>query len=298
MMPGEVASHRVLYDRGHRFLVAEGHPDPDGLCAVRPERLVAVQEAIVAELKDLGVAVPTAPGRFARAGSPGFAGIRRLDLAVDAERSRPVGRAILNGVAAVEAPGQLRSNVFRARSGRNIETVTWQGTAGKVARVYDKGVESGTHHAGERVRLEDQRRFPIGTRPLLEEMTAAHAAMLYRRRFAPLRAATKGIIVTSEAGLADRIKDAVECGDLTPAEAAKLSGLAFLQQHGVEVGSRTTRWRHRRQLQQFGVVLGDGVLEDVEIDLGFEVDQVVEQTWESDRDREAREARAEARCAP
>jgi hypothetical protein len=50
----------------------------------------------------------------------------------------------------------------------------------------------------------------------------------------------------------------------------------------VEVGSRTTRWRHRRHLQEFGVVLGDGVLEEVEIDLGHEVGEVVDQSWEAD----------------
>src|SRR5215218_2318717 len=73
LVPDPIAGHRVLYDRGHRFLYAEGHPDPDGLCAADPDRLIAAKQRLESDLRDLGVDAPSQPGRFDRAGSPGFA---------------------------------------------------------------------------------------------------------------------------------------------------------------------------------------------------------------------------------
>lgn len=289
LAPEEVAGHRVLYDRTNRFLMAEGHPQPEALCPIDAATLTECHEAIAAELQDRDLVVDRRPARFDRQGSPGFAGVRRLDVAVDAERGSITGRAMLNAVAAVEPPGRLRSTVHRARALRAIETVTWEGARGKVSRVYDKGVESGTLAAGERIRFEDQRRFAVGSRPMPEELAAGYAAHLFRERFRPLCKATKGLIVTNQARLAERISELVEEGALTPAEAAKLTGLVVLQHHGVEVGSRTTRWRNRVAVGRLGLVLADGVVEEDEIDLGAEFEQVVGAAFVSDRDREAEE---------
>lgn len=277
-LPGDVAEHKVLYDRTHRFLVAEGHPNPDGLAPVDAEALLAAQEAIADGLEELGVQVPRDPGPFDRPGSPGAAGVRRLDLAVDLQGQADQGRAILSGVAAIEPPGLLRSVVHRAKVGRAIETVSWQGARGKVGRVYDKGVEQLTHRAGEKIRFEDQRRYPSGTRPLVDELSPEYARAMFSQRFAALRKATKGVVVASEAEVIGTIEELVDEGVLTATEAVKVMGYLVLERGGAEVGlPRTTAWRFRKLAREAGVVLASSDLEDdLRIDLGGCLDQVIE----------------------
>lgn len=278
-LPHEVNEHRVLYDRTHRFLVAEGHPDPSGLAAVDPDALLAAQEAIADSLADLGVKVPRSPAPFDRSGSAGAAGVRRLDLAVDVVGDAEEGRALLSGVAAIEPPGQLRSVVHRAKRGRAIETVSWQGSRGKVGRVYDKGVEQLTHRPGEKIRFEDQRRYPAGTRPLVEELCADYARSLFGMRWAALRKATKGVVVASQAEIAAVIEDLVDSGEFSPTEAVKVMGYLVLEQTGADVQlPRTTAWRFRKMAREAGVVLTSCELEEeLRIDLGERIDQVIEE---------------------
>lgn len=269
-----------MYDKRHRLLVAEGHPVEDGLCSVRPERLVAVQEAICDELEAMGVEVPRDPAPFERTRSAGLSGIRRLDLAVDAEGDAAVGRAMLSGAAAVEPPGRLRSSIHRAQVGRGIETVSWEGAKGKVARSYDKGVEALTHAAGERVRFEDQRRFASGARILPAELAPELARHFHAHRFAPMVAAMKGVKVTTISGAVHRVQELVEQGDLTPATAQKLIGHLVCEREGVGLGSRPTQWRRRREARELGLVLADGSVEEFEVDLGSEFERVAAVAWD------------------
>lgn len=276
--PVEVEDHRVLYDKGSRFLVAEGHPSADGLCSVDPDRLLAVQEAIADGLADLGVDVPRSPAPFDRPRSPGAAGIRRIDLAVDVAGEAHHGRALLSGVAAIEPPRLLRSVVHRAKTGRQVETVSWQGARGKVGRVYDKGVEQLTHRPGERVRFEDQRRYPAGTRPLVADVGPEYARTMFQMRWDPLRKATKGVVVTSQHRCAEVVQELVDEGELTQAQACKILGYGLIEQAGLaDEIPRTTRWRYRSLLREAGVVFTDSDLEaEVEIDLGESIEQLLD----------------------
>lgn len=276
----EVSGHRVGWFPGSGLLYAEGSPAQEELARV--EDLPDHFERLTDELADRGILPPAhrvapmvnaAGDTLPVIGGTGFAGVRRLDMTVDVHRDPPIGAAMLRGVAAVEPPGQLRSNVYRAKRGRSIETVTLEGVSGKVARVYDKGVETGTLRPGERVRFEDQRRFKKGARPTVESIAEGYGKMLFRQRFEFLRQATKGLKVTSGAGVAQKIQELVDDGELTPSEAAKLSGLLFLEAHGVEMGSRTTRWRNRKAVARAGLLIGDEVVDETVIDLGQEVEE-------------------------
>lgn len=288
LIPEAVLEHRVGWFPEHCMIFAEGHPRPDRLAS--PTELPEVLEDLTAAMNDRGILPPAhriapmidgAGNRLPVVGGTGFGGVRRLDATVDLQRDAAVGTAILRGVAVVEPPGSLRSNVHRSKRGRRIETITWEGARGKVARVYDKGIESGSHRlAGERVRFEDQRRYRKEVRYPVEAIAEGIAESSFKQRFAPLRQATKGIIVTSQAGMAERMQELVDDGELTPAEAAKLSGLIFLDAHGVELGSRTTRWRNRKAIARAGLLLSDGVVGDCEIDLGAEVEEALEVPWE------------------
>lgn len=276
-LPDQVEDHKVLYDPNHRFLVAEGHPSQDGLAPVDPELLLAVQEAVADGLDSLGIGVPREVSPFDRPGSPGSAGVRRLDLAVDVEGDGQEGTALLAGVAAVEPPGRLRSVVHRSATGNRVETISWQGGRGKVSRVYDKGVEQLTHSPGERVRFEDQRRYPAGARPLVEDLSAGYARAMFRMRFGALQKATKGVVVTSQAHAIQVVQELVDEGTLSATEAVKVIGYLVIEQSGVDVNlSRSTEWRFRKMAREAGVVMTSCDLEqELRIDLGDRVEDVL-----------------------
>ena len=278
LVPDQVAGHRVVYDRGNRLVWAEGHPVDGQLAPVDAGFLVQVQEAVADGIGDLGVAVPRRRYRGGGERSPGPAGIRRLDLTADLQRTSTIGRAILTGVAALEAPGQLRSTVHRAPD-HAIATVTWEGASGKMARTYDKGLESGSHAPGERVRLEDQRRFSASTRVPTEGIHPDYARVLFNRRFSPIWAPKKGLIVTTLGPAADRVQAAVDAGEITPASGYKIIGYLVAEQRGIQLGARMTRYRHRRAARELGLVLADGVVEDLEVDLADETAEAAEVDW-------------------
>jgi hypothetical protein len=270
MFVDQVDDHAVLWFPGSRMLAVEGHPGGEERLAPIDE-LDGAAERLVGGLQDLGVRVV---GGGAKTG-----GVRRVDLTCDIERTAVVGSSILNCVAAVEPPGQIRSDVYRAKMGRAIETVAWRGGRRTVSRVYDKGVERGNgHHArGELIRFEDQRRFDRSTRPPVEALADGYARHLFQTRFGALRGATRGVMVTTMEGLCSRVADLVQDGTLTPAQAKKMLGVVMLDSQGIELGERTTRWRQRRESRAAGLILADGVLQDgEEVDLTGELDEVFE----------------------
>jgi hypothetical protein len=169
--------------------------------------------------------------------------------------------------------------VHRSQVGRSIETVTWEGVKGKVARAYDKGVEAATHAPGERIRLEDQRRLPRGARVGAEQFSPGFARSMFQRRFDPLQKATKGVTVTTAAGAVRKVAEAVDAGEITPASGLKVIGYLLADREGVHLGSRMTRYRHRKCANELGLVLADGVLDEVEVPLHDLVDEVMEAEW-------------------
>ena len=275
MFDDQVDDHSVLWFPGSRMLAVEGHPGGEERLAPVTD-LDAAAERLVGGLQDLGVRVT---GGGAKAG-----GVRRLDLTCDIERTAVVGRSILNCVAAVEPPGVIRSDVYRSKVGRSIETIAWRGGRRTVGRVYDKGVErgNGRHKRGELIRFEDQRRFDRGARPPVHVLAEGYARSLFHTRFGALRAATKGVTVTTLDGLCERIEQLVDEGAMTPSQGQKLLGHLVLESAGIELGSRTTRWRHRKSVREGGLILADGVLQDgQEIDLSGELDEVFEVAFDA-----------------
>jgi hypothetical protein len=207
-----------------------------------------------------------------------------LDLAVDlASATTAEGLALLAGIAAMRPSGRLAADVRRQPGGRAVETVSWLGVRGKVARAYDKGVEAGTAERGRLNRLEDQRRWPREHRRDVVELTAEYCRSLFQRRFEPLRRASKGVIVTNLVPIAQRLYAHVEAGELKPAEAYKAIGVLVAEQADVHYGHRTTAWRHRRRVEELGLVLADGCLEEVEVDLHGALGEAVDDAvWGDD----------------
>lgn len=277
-LPGEGHRARVLQDvvEGHRvmwfpdagMLAAEGHPVSGRLAA--GDELPAVHERLRASISEvLGADVE----------AEWTAGVRRLDATCDVPHAEPAeGIALLAGVAALTIGG-VQSVVRRAASGRRVETVELHGRGGRriLGRVYDKGVErrDGTP-PGHLVRLEDQRRYDRHARRAVEELTTEYVRDQWKRRFLPLWRASKGVKVSGPLVLAARIGELIESGELTPAKARAVAGFLLLDAAGIEQGDRTNRWRLRRTCEEAGLVLADGVMQELEVDLGAVVEDVLE----------------------
>ncbi|HEX3173973.1 MAG TPA: hypothetical protein VHQ43_07130 [Solirubrobacterales bacterium] len=291
MMPTVIEGHRVGWFPAARMLFAEGHPAEGGLCP--SDALPTAQARITDALHDFGILPP--PHKLLpltkmvglnevglrSIGGTGFGGIRRLDSTVNIEFDRPAeGLAVLAGVAAVPVP-RSKTQIIREVGGRRVETVYFRGTSGKrvLGRWYDKGVESGAAARGLFVRPEDQRRFPKEARLDVEAVAESNYARdAFVRRFEPLWRASKGVKVAGAIELAERIRELVEEGAMSPSEAKSAAGYLLLETAQANCQSRATRYRDRRRCADHGLVLADGVLDEVELDLG----EVIERALDSD----------------
>lgn len=284
LVPEQVGGYRLgWFPTGLVF--AEGHPDPGrGLCPAGQlvTRALDLQEAIA----EAGLPLPMRERPLDNLGatSEGFAGLRRADVTVNLDvDGRAEGLAVLAGIAACvrDAPG--KAQVFFGPD-RSVETVTLRGHAGKnvLGRWYDKGLESSSAARGRVLRGEDQRRWPKGFRRDPAELDAAALRGNFNRRFYPLYQATKGVTVAGLAVLAEKLGEAVESGDLTVRQAETLGGYLVIEQAGLQDGvPRATRNRRRRAIRELGLVLADGVLQEVEVDVGAVLEAAMEtDLWE------------------
>jgi hypothetical protein len=213
-------------------------------------------------------------------GEPGFGGLRRCDATVDIRpSSRSQGLAVLAGVAAVATTlPRAQAEVRYAKDGSgSVETVYVRGYSGVkiLGRWYDKGLESGSAGRGEMVRAEDQRRYPKGHRRGVHELEAAYVRSKFQQRFYPLWQATKGVTVAGVVVLHDRLAEMVQGGDLTARQAEQLAGYIALQRRGVRQ-KRSTTYNRRKQLRELGLVVADGAMEEVEVDLHEVLEEALE----------------------
>lgn len=280
LLPEKIAGHRVGWFPGSRMLFAEGHPSEDGLTGA--EGLLAAFEQVSEGLADRGLVPPS--HRLTRPvgeRGDGFGGVRRLDSTVDLRFDRAVdGLAALAGVAALPLP-RSKTKIIRESGGRRVETVYFHGHRGKrvLGRWYDKGIQTGEASRGAWVRPEDQRRFgAAGRLPLEVVAESSYVRDAFVRRFEPLWRASKGVKVAGVTELAARLGEMVHAGEVKPSTAKALAGHLVLEAGGVEVQARSTRLGDRARCRDLGLVLADGVLDEVEVDLGA----VLEEALDSD----------------
>ena len=277
VLPEKIAGHTIGCFPGQRMVYAEGHPGGDRLGS--PDALPEALCALETGLRDYGLPMPRRRpyDHFTVDPRPrsGFAGIRRLDTTLDLSyETTAEGLAVLAGIAAVA--GQV---VHRSHDLRFPETVLLKGRSGRttLGRVYDKGVESGSAPRGRLIRPEDQRRYPREARRDVEELTTSYVREQFIRRFTPLWRATKGVVtVSGPLTLASKLCDAIEEGEVSPREARMIAGDLLMASVGAPASSRRTRFRHRARARSLGLVFGDGVLEEVEVDLHDVLDEVLE----------------------
>lgn len=285
MIPEKLGGHNVGWFSASGLVYAEGHPGgPDALGC--PDDLPAVLAALEAAIRDHGVPLPARRTRSIWRGDqtadrlPGFAGVRRLDATADLRfETAAEGLSTLAGVAALALP-RMKSVTWREHGGPRLETVAFYGYSGKkmLGRWYDAGLHHGTSKRGEVIRMEDQRRFVREARRDVEELTSSYVRTKARQRFYPLYQASKGVTVANHLMLATRLQEAVEREDLTTREAELLTGYVLREAAGLPAPSARSRRRRRARIRDFGLVLADGVLEEVEVDLH----EVLEQALDTD----------------
>jgi hypothetical protein len=224
-----------------------------------------------AAMHEAGIPVPIDPGSFDYS-RHGFDGFGRLDLTVNLPAASTVeGLLILAGVAAIQPDTRLQTIVTRQPGGRAVETVTWRGRRGIVARTYDKSTESLSGPRATLIRFEDQRRWAKQHRRDLEDVgTSAAGRAIFARRFTPLWQASKGVKLVTHTKAAQHLRQAVTDERITPGQAILVAGHLFLEQADVRVGNRTTQWRHRKLARQLGLVLVGGELVEQEVEVDME----------------------------
>jgi hypothetical protein len=291
LIEDSIEGHRVGWFPGQRMVFAEGHPVQGSLAGAA--ELPGALARITTALADRGILVPDrryAPKEvFTKEegwvnlpviGGTGRGGIRRLDSTVDLSFDDPLrGLAALAGVAALPLP-RMKTQIMREAGGRRVETVYLRGYSGKnvLGRWYDKGVESGAAARGCWVRPEDQRRYRANTRPSVEAVAGtSYVRDQFVRRFEPLWRAAKGVKVGGVLDIGKRLEELIAEGTITARQAKSMAGAMVLEAAGCEYQSRATRMRDRARMRDHGLVLADGVLDEVEVDLG----EVLEEAMDS-----------------
>jgi hypothetical protein len=271
LMPEAIAGHRVGLMAG-RLLYAEGHPVGDRLA--RADELHGAFDALVEQLleQDVPVTRNSSQEGGMLCGRPvGFAGVRRCDTTLDvAVTSSAEGLAILAGVAGVLRDGRGKSEVFYGVDGA-VETVYLLSPSGrkKLGRWYDKSREQRTGRA-ELLRPEAQGRWPRESRRDVDDLVRqGYLRSIFHRRFGDLYRASKGVVVAGPMVIAHKIHEMVEAGEITMAQAERVTGYCVLAAiAGRDAGhSRSTSYRRRAEVRELGLVLADGALAEVEIDL-------------------------------
>lgn len=227
----------------------EGHPRPGGLAA--PGSLTGAEEGLSSALRELGL------------GCIEDRGVSRLDTTVtlrfaDAQE----GRAFLAATAVLDYP---RAKV--ATWGRPLETVMIKAErSGKtLARIYDKGVESGSAPPGELIRLEDQRRFATSARFKVGHVSEM-CKPIFESRFAPVAASTEGLHAATLPVVSERLRAQVREGDMDYRTAERLAGYLLLQ-GGQRVAPDRLGRRRRSELREHGLVVSEPMEDPIDVDL-------------------------------
>lgn len=217
-------------------------------------------------------------------GVRGDRGVARSDQTVTTLfRREQEARAFLAGMAAVQLP-----RTETTRRGHPVHSVSWTHPTGRriLARAYDKGLELGGDPF-RLARLEDQRRYPSGHRPAVDDLDDSYLRERFERRFGPVRRAVDGVRAATFPVVAQAIADEVRYGYRDWREAERLAGaLVLLSGAGSEAypagrrGPGPTYYRRRAELRDAGYVVVDDLAEAVEVNLGDVVTRALEEpSW-------------------
>ena len=196
--------------------------------------------------------------------------VRRFDLAHELEfENFRDGLSFLRTAAGLNPPRRMTVPYIK---GGTIQTVYYRLPKSGVvdARLYDKGVESGSHRAGERIRIEAQRR-PAKSQRFAPEVLAADVDLgaEFGRSIIPQLASEELVSAGTGAAFEHLVQQAAS-GEIGDAKAERLIGtLAIMQRYGRSYYSEP--WKQRRRLADLrdaGIALDDVLPSDRIVPVG------------------------------
>jgi hypothetical protein len=203
-----------------------------------------------------------------------FLGFSRIDATATIAFDDPAhGAAVLQAAAAIRLP-YLKPGTY----GNPLETVNLHDLRGRgriLARLYDKGRESGSAAPGKLIRVEEQARLKSGKRLGLQ----ACARSIYAKRFAPMAQLENTVAVCSAPAALEHLAGLYVSGGLSEIKFEKLSGFVHREARNLP-GHPRTRYRRVRELRDLGVALTDQPLDGPPVDLAAVIGATIEsEAW-------------------
>jgi len=179
--------------------------------------------------------------------------VARLDLAHEFEFEDPAdGLAFLATVGSL-LPSRRKVNAWRASDG-TVQTVYFRSLKGAAVleRFYDKGVESGSHPAGHRVRFEVQRRYPKNRALVPRGVAALNLREVYGEAVAPYT--TREAVAVGRDQAEERLFAMAASGAISMAKAERLIGTCSgLSRYGRGIYADSSGRRRLAELRSLGI---------------------------------------------
>jgi len=197
--------------------------------------------------------------------------VRRFDLAHEFEfDDGRDGLAFLHTVAGM-CPPRRKLDVIKGNDGQAQTVYVRQAKSFVVTeRLYDKGVESGSHPAGQRLRYEAQRRPPRASRFAPEVLATLDLSGEYSRSIKTYVKGGENVIAAGPKGTVRHLAEKAARGEVSLAKAERLVGsVELLREYGRSIYPDDRQQRRRLQaLREAGIALEDELPSDHIVPVG------------------------------
>lgn len=197
--------------------------------------------------------------------------VRRFDLAHEFEfEDGRDGLAFLRTVAGM-CPPRRKLDVWKGQDGQPQTVYVRQARSGVVTeRLYDKGVESGSHRPGERLRYEAQRRPLKSKRFEPAVLATVDLGAEYGRSINAYMGTGENVVAAGPNATVEHLARAAARGDISIAKAERMVGtVALLREYGRSIYGDERKARRRLQgLREAGVALDEELPADRVVPVG------------------------------
>jgi hypothetical protein len=205
--------------------------------------------------------------------------VRRYDLTVEWMSDTPAEGLAMLGTLGAMVPAGRKTDVWRGTDGQP-QTVYFRTTKRGVVteRFYDKGVESGSHAPGLRIRGEIQRRPPKARRMRAAVLAGQDLSGDFGRSLEPYAAGNESVVVAGTDGALHHLAQKAASGELGIAKAERMIGsVALLREFGRAFYPDVQQQQRRlRDLREVGVALDVELPSEAVIPVGALLREAVE----------------------
>jgi len=195
---------------------------------------------------------------------------RRFDLTAELSFDEPEeGLAFLRTVSGMVAPRRKLAVWYgKDRQPQTVE-VRQERSGALTERLYDKGVESGSHPAGMRIRLEAQRRPHRSRRYRPAHLAKMDMAAEFGRSLLPHLGA-ENVIAAGPNAATEHLAGMAARGEISVAKAERMIGtIALLKEYGRAVYPDLQQQQRRlRGLREAGIALDDTLPPEATVPVG------------------------------